>query len=49
MTVAMSDAATGRRRVGWLASALIGAVALAACGDAKSRTWAASPARAMPR
>ena len=38
MTVAMSDAATGRRRVGWLASALIGAVALAACGDAKGGT-----------
>jgi hypothetical protein len=38
MTVAMSGAPTGRRRAGWLASALIGALALAACGDAKGGT-----------
>jgi len=38
MTVAMSGAPTGRRRVAWLASVLIGAVALAACGDGKGGT-----------
>jgi hypothetical protein len=38
MTVAMSGAPTGRRRAGWLASALIVALALAACGDAKGGT-----------
>jgi len=38
MTVATRGAPTGRRRVAWLASMLIGAVALTACGDGKGGT-----------
>jgi hypothetical protein len=38
MTAAANGARTGRRRVAWLASVLIGAVALAACSDGKAGT-----------